>query len=99
MTLLSIQATSVRPGAADVAVCTQQIRGWHSAVLTFAEYRNDRYVLRHRRNELPSNTPACFYALTEDVKRRRTRAEDFVCTRALFDVAVQRDQHCPDQLL
>jgi hypothetical protein len=99
MTLLSMQASSVRPGTSDVAVCTQQSRVWHIVVLTPSEYRNDGYVLRHRRDELPSSIPACFYARTEDVKRRRTLGENLVLTSTLFDAAVQRDQRCPAQLL
>ena len=67
---------------------TQGICGLHVVLLKPSKYDDDGYVLRHWRGVLPSNTIACLYALTEDVKRRRALREDLDMTVELLDEAV-----------
>ena len=75
MTLLSIHPPSP-PDRRTMAERTRGIRGLHIVLLKPSKYDDDGYVLRHWRGVLPSNTLACLYALTEDVKRRRALRED-----------------------
>ena len=70
MTLLSIHPPSTHDQR-KIAERTQGIRGLHIVLLKPSKYDEDGYILRHWRGVLPSNTLACLYALTEDVKRRR----------------------------
>ena len=89
MTLLSIHP----PASYDqrkIAERTQGIRGLHVVLLKPSKYDDDGYVLRHWRGVLPSNTLACLYALTEDVKRRRALREDLEITVELLDEAVHK---------
>ena len=89
MTLLSIHP----PATYDqrkIAERTQGIRGLHVVLLKPSKYDDDGYVLRHWRGVLPSNTLACLYALTEDVKRRRALREDLEITVELLDEAVHK---------
>ncbi|MBM3223396.1 MAG: radical SAM protein [Candidatus Tectomicrobia bacterium] len=89
MTLLSIQP----PSSYDhrkLAERTRSIRGLHVVLLKPSKYDDDGYVLRHWRGVLPSNTLACLYALTEDVKRRRALREDLDLTVELLDEAVHK---------
>lgn len=91
MTLLSIQP----PRAYDqqkVAERTRGIRGLHVVLLKPSKYDDDGYILRHWRGVLPSNTLACLYGLTEDVKRRRALREDLEVTVELLDEAVHKIQ-------
>lgn len=89
MTLLSIHPPSL-PDRRTMAERTQGIRGLHVVLLKPSKYDDDGYVLRHWRGVLPSNTLACLYALTEDVKRRRALREDLELTSELLDEAVHK---------
>lgn len=90
MTLLSLQLPEVRPDARDLAARTQHIRGLHIVLLKPSKYDDDGYVLRHWRGVLPSNTLACLYALTEDVRQRRALREDLEITTELLDESVHK---------
>ena len=89
MTLLSIHAPSTHDQR-NIAERTRGIRGLHVVLLKPSKYDDDGYVLRHWRGVLPSNTLACLYALTEDVKRRRVWREDLDMTVELLDEAVHK---------
>lgn len=90
MALLSIDAPATCPSPEDVAARTQHIHGLHVVLLKPSKYDDDGYVLRHWRGVLPSNTLACLYALTEDVRQRRALRDDLVITTELLDEAVHK---------
>jgi Radical SAM superfamily len=90
MTLLSLQLPAACPDARNIAARTQHIRGLHIVLLKPSKYDDDGYVLRHWRGVLPSNTLACLYALTEDIKRRRALRHDLDITVELLDEAVHK---------
>ena len=85
---------SINPPAAqrqrDVVERTRGIRGLHVVLLKPSKYDDDGYVLRHWRGVLPSNSMACLYALTEDVKQRRALRDDLEMTVELIDEAVHK---------
>src|ERR671937_663921 len=87
MTLLSIHPPSTRDQR-KIAERTQGIRGLHVVLLKPSKYDDDGYILRHWRGVLPSNTLACLYALTEDVRRRRALRADLEVTVKLLDEAI-----------
>ena len=90
MTLLSIDAPVTHPSPEDVAARTQHIRGLHVVLLKPSKYDDDGYVLRHWRGVLPSNTLACLYGLTEDIRQRRALRDDLEITTELLDEAVHK---------
>jgi radical SAM superfamily enzyme YgiQ (UPF0313 family) len=55
-----------------------------------SKYDDEGYVIRHFRGVLPSNTLACLYSLTEDLKRRRTLGLKLEITIRILDDTVQR---------
>ncbi|MGE3542072.1 MAG: radical SAM protein [Candidatus Tectimicrobiota bacterium] len=69
---------------------TRGIHGLHVVLLKPSKYDDDGYVLRHWRGVLPSNTLACLYALTEDVRRRRTLRDDLEISVEVLDEAVHK---------
>ncbi len=89
MTLLSIHPPSTHDQR-KIAERTQGIRGLHVVLLKPSKYDDDGYILRHWRGVLPSNTLACLYALTEDVKRCRALREDLEVTVEILDEAVHK---------
>src|ERR1700675_1563656 len=89
MTPLSIHPPST-PDQRTIADRAQEVRGLHGGFHKPTKYDDDGYVLRHWRGVLPSNTMACLYALTEDVKRRRALREDLEMTVELLDEAVHK---------
>ena len=89
MTLLSIHPPAMHDQR-KIVERTQGIRGLHVVLLKPSKYDDDGYILRHWRGVLPSNTLACLYALTEDVKRRRALREDLEVTVELLDEAVHK---------
>lgn len=89
MTLLSIRPPTAYDQE-DIAERTRGIQGLHVVLLKPSKYDDDGYVLRHWRGVLPSNTLACLYALTEDVKRRRALRHDLNITVELLDEAVHK---------
>jgi radical SAM superfamily enzyme YgiQ (UPF0313 family) len=54
-----------------------------------SKYDDDGYVIRHFRGVLPSNTLACLYGLTEDLKRRKTLGEDIEIRIKILDDTIQ----------
>ena len=74
----------------DVETRTGDIRGLHVVLLKPSKYDDDGYVLRHWRGVLPSNTMACLYGLTEDVKHRQALRKDLDISIELLDEAVQK---------
>ena len=74
----------------DVETRTGDIRGLHVVLLKPSKYDDDGYVLRHWRGVLPSNTMACLYGLTEDVKRRQALRKDLDINIELLDEAVHK---------
>jgi len=54
-----------------------------------SKYDDDGYVIRHFRGVLPSNTLACLYGLTEDLKRRKTLGEDIEIRIKIVDDTIQ----------
>lgn len=89
MALLSINPPAARRQR-DVEERTRGIRGLHVVLLKPSKYDDDGYVLRHWRGVLPSNSMACLYALTEDVKQRRALRDDLEMTVELIDEAVHK---------
>lgn len=89
MTLLSIRPPSTY-NKDYVAEHTRGIHGLHVVLLKPSKYDDDGYILRHWRGVLPSNTLACLYALTEEVKRRRSLRHDLDLTVELLDEAVHK---------
>ncbi len=55
-----------------------------------SKYDDDGYVIRHFRGVLPSNTLACLYALTEDVRERKVLGDDVRIVTEMLDETVQR---------
>lgn len=55
-----------------------------------SKYDDDGYVIRYWKGVLPSNTLACLYALTKDVKDRGILGEDLEWEIELIDDTVQR---------
>ena len=55
-----------------------------------SKYDDEGYVIRHFRGVLPSNTLACLYSLTEDVKRSGFLGEGVEIEVTLFDDTVQK---------
>ncbi len=90
MTLLSIQPPAASPNLHDVATRTRHIHGLHVVLLKPSKYDDEGYVLRHWRGVLPSNTLACLYALTEDVRQRHALREDLEITTELLDESVHK---------
>ncbi|MGQ4808259.1 hypothetical protein NKDENANG_01637 [Candidatus Entotheonellaceae bacterium PAL068K] len=88
MTLLSLDPPAACPDKQEIAARTQHIRGLHLVLLKPSKYDDDGYILRHWRGVLPSNTLACLYSLSEDVKRRQVLRDDLDMTIELFDEAV-----------
>jgi radical SAM superfamily enzyme YgiQ (UPF0313 family) len=86
MTLLSLP----HPDKHEIAARARHIRGLHIVLLKPSKYDDDGYVLRHWCGVLPSNTLACLYALSEDVKRRRVLGEDLNITIELLDESVHK---------
>jgi hypothetical protein len=54
---------------------TPQIRRLHIVFIKPSKYDDEGYVMRHFRGVLPSNTLACLYGLTEEVKRQKILGE------------------------
>ena len=61
----------------------------HVYLVKPSKYDDEGYVVRHWRGVLPSNTLACLYALTEDV-RRRALLGDVDLRVSVLDEAVQK---------
>lgn len=55
-----------------------------------SKYDDEGYVIRHLRGVLPSNTLACLYSLTEDLKDRKVLGEGVVIETKLIDDCVQK---------
>lgn len=55
-----------------------------------SKYDDDGYVVRHLRGVLPSNTLACMYGLTLDVKERKVLGEELNWHIELIDETVQK---------
>ena len=89
MSLLSIDPPAGQ-AQHDVETLTGDIRGLHVVLLKPSKYDDDGYVLRHWRGVLPSNTMACLYGLTEDVKRRQVLRKDLDISIELLDEAVHK---------
>lgn len=55
-----------------------------------SKYDDEGYVIRHWRGVLPSNTLACLYGLTEDVKQRQALGAGIAIDVEIFDDTVQK---------
>lgn len=55
-----------------------------------SKYDDDGYVIRHWKGVLPSNSLACLYGLTEDVRGRRVLGKDLEWKIELMDETVQK---------
>ncbi len=55
-----------------------------------SKYDDEGYVIRHFRGILPSNTLACLYSLTEDLRGSKSLGENLEIEIAVFDDTVQR---------
>ena len=55
-----------------------------------SKYDDEGYVIRHFRGVLPSNTLACLYSLTEDVRRRRALGPGVQLEVEVFDETVEK---------
>src|SRR5918997_467576 len=90
MTLLSIQPPSRVTSPEDFAARIRHIRGLHVVLLKPSKYDAHGYVLRHWRGVLPSNTLACLYALTEEIRRRGALRPELDVTTEVLDEAVHK---------
>ncbi|GIX47132.1 MAG: hypothetical protein KatS3mg131_1343 [Candidatus Tectimicrobiota bacterium] len=86
MALLSLSPPAPSPQSGSA----RPLRGLRVVLLKPSKYDDDGYVLRHWRGVLPSNTLACLYALTEDVRRRRALGPDLDLRVELLDEAVHK---------
>jgi radical SAM superfamily enzyme YgiQ (UPF0313 family) len=55
-----------------------------------SKYDEEGYVIRHLLGVLPSNTLACLYSLTQDLKSNRSLGEDVEIVTTLLDDAIQK---------
>ena len=55
-----------------------------------SKYDDDGYVIRHWKGVLPSNSLACLYGLSEDVRKRRVLGPDLQWEIELIDETVER---------
>ncbi len=55
-----------------------------------SKYDDEGFVIRHYRGVLPSNTLACLYSLTEDVRKREALGKGVQVEVELFDETVQK---------
>jgi radical SAM superfamily enzyme YgiQ (UPF0313 family) len=55
-----------------------------------SKYDDEGYVIRHFRGVLPSNTLACLYSLTEDVRKRQALGPGVNIDVEIFDETVQK---------
>ncbi len=55
-----------------------------------SKYDDEGYVIRHFRGVLPSNTLACLYSLTEDLKIRKSLGENVEIEASVLDDSVQK---------
>jgi radical SAM superfamily enzyme YgiQ (UPF0313 family) len=55
-----------------------------------SKYDDEGYVIRHWRGVLPSNTLACLYGLTEDVKERQALGAGIAIDVEVFDETVEK---------
>ncbi|MGA2263058.1 MAG: radical SAM protein [Acidobacteriota bacterium] len=55
-----------------------------------SKYDDEGFVIRHLRGVLPSNTLACLYSLTEDVKKRGVLGDGVEIQVEIFDETVQK---------
>jgi radical SAM superfamily enzyme YgiQ (UPF0313 family) len=75
---------------ADEREAEPQCRSLRVILLKPSKYDDDGYVIRHFRGVLPSNTLACLYSLTENVKERRLLGEKLKLETCLYDDTVQK---------
>ena len=66
----------------------QRIESLVIYLIKCSKYDDDGYVIRHWRGVLPSNSLACLYGLTEDVRRRGTLGADLKWKIELLDESV-----------
>jgi radical SAM superfamily enzyme YgiQ (UPF0313 family) len=55
-----------------------------------SKYDDEGYVIRHFRGVLPSNTLACLYSLTEDLRSRKSLGENLRIETIVLDDSVQK---------
>lgn len=65
------------------------IRRLHIVFIKPSKYDDDGYVMRHFRGVLPSNTLACLYGLTEEVRRQKILGEVEIAI-TLLDEAIHK---------
>ncbi len=61
---------------------------FHIVLIKPSKYDDEGYVISHFRGVLPSNTLACLYSLTEDVKAKKVLGENVEITTDLYDESV-----------
>ncbi len=79
----------VRP-ARRVGSANGAVKRLNVVLLKPSKYDDDGYVIHHFRGVLPSNTLACLYALTEDVKNRRVLGDEVEIRALILDETVQK---------
>jgi hypothetical protein len=92
MTLLSLQPPDAFPDPQVVAARRRSMRGLHLVLLKPPKDDDDGYILRHWHGDLPSNTLATLYALSEDVQRRQALRDDLQMSIERLDEAVHKIQ-------
>ncbi len=68
----------------------RQIKRANIVLIKPSKYDDDGYVIRHLKGVLPSNTLACLYGLTEDVRRRGVLGNDLKWKIQLLDETVHK---------
>jgi radical SAM superfamily enzyme YgiQ (UPF0313 family) len=66
----------------------QQIDTLRVYLIKASKYDDDGYVIRHLRGVLPSNSLACLYGLTDDVRRRGSLGGDLEWNIEILDESV-----------
>ncbi len=67
-----------------------RFRRLHLYLIKPSKYDDDGYVIRHWKGVLPSNSLACLYGLSEDVRRRQLFGPDLEWKIELIDETVQK---------
>ncbi len=74
----------------SIATDSKKLQQLKIILIKPSKYDDEGYVIRHWRGVLPSNTLACLYSLTEDVKRRAALGPGVRIDIEIFDESVQK---------
>jgi radical SAM superfamily enzyme YgiQ (UPF0313 family) len=81
---------STNQAATVTKLDSEVIKKLNIVLIKPSKYDDDGYVIRHFRGVLPSNTLACLYALTDDVRKRKVLGDDIEIVTEMLDETVHR---------